>query len=96
MWDQMSKWGPNVFVNTIEDGLQKLRFIPKIWFIEALNIRLLFKILREADGKYAFIIEMHSKIVYSQKGDSCQFLRVGNNFNSRAYGIAVPHGSDLM
>ncbi|ESO90630.1 hypothetical protein LOTGIDRAFT_122838, partial [Lottia gigantea] len=73
MWSYMTSATPSVFVDTIEEGIRKVR---------------------EANGKYAFLIESTTN-EYVNKREPCDTMKVGNNLNSNGFGIATPVGSDL-
>ncbi|XP_050415805.1 glutamate receptor isoform X1 [Patella vulgata] len=50
--------------------------------------------VRDANGKYAFLIESTTNEYYNQR-EPCDTMKVGNNLNSNGFGIATPIGSDL-
>ena len=50
--------------------------------------------VRESKGKYAFLLES-SVNEYLNERQPCDTMKVGNNLDSKGYGIATPIGSDL-
>jgi hypothetical protein len=52
------------------------------------------KRVRESKGKYAFLLES-SVNEYLNERKPCDTMKVGNNLDSKGYGIATPIGSDL-
>lgn len=52
------------------------------------------KKVRESKGKYAFILESTMNEYYNQK-QPCNTMKVGDNLDSKGYGVATPIGSDL-
>ena len=50
--------------------------------------------VRESKGKYAFLLES-SVNEYLNERKPCDTMKVGNNLDSKGYGIATPIGSDL-
>lgn len=50
--------------------------------------------VRESKGKYAFILESTMNEYFNQK-QPCNTIRVGENLDSKGYGVATPIGSDL-
>jgi len=45
-------------------------------------------------GKYAFLLES-SLNEYQNEREPCNTMKVGNNLDSKGYGVATPIGSDL-
>lgn len=45
-------------------------------------------------GKYAFLLES-SVNEYQNEREPCNTMKVGNNLDSKGYGVATPIGSDL-
>ncbi|CAF0748574.1 unnamed protein product [Brachionus calyciflorus] len=52
------------------------------------------KKVRDSKGKYAFLLES-SVNEYLNERQPCDTMKVGNNLDSKGYGIATPIGSDL-
>jgi len=50
--------------------------------------------VRQSKGKYAFLLESTMNDYYNQK-KPCNTMNVGDNLDSKGYGIATPIGSDL-
>lgn len=49
---------------------------------------------RQTKGKYAFLLES-SVNEYLNEREPCNTMKVGNNLDSKGYGVATPVGSDL-
>ena len=49
---------------------------------------------RVRDSKYAFLCESTTNEYYNQQRP-CDTMKVGGNLDSKGYGVATPHGSDL-
>ena len=52
------------------------------------------KKVRQMKGKYAFLLES-SLNEYQNEREPCNTMKVGNNLDSKGYGVATPIGSDL-
>ncbi|XP_076118201.1 glutamate receptor-like [Mytilus galloprovincialis] len=50
--------------------------------------------VRDENGKYAYLIESSTN-EYKNTRKPCDTMKVGNNLDSKGYGIATPIGSDL-
>jgi len=50
--------------------------------------------VRNSKGKYAFLLESTMNDYYNQR-KPCNTMKVGDNLDSKGYGIATPIGSDL-
>ena len=50
--------------------------------------------VRNSKGKYAFLLESTMNDYYNQR-KPCNTMNVGDNLDSKGYGIATPIGSDL-
>ena len=50
--------------------------------------------VRNSKGKYAFLLESTMNEYYNQK-KPCNTMKVGNNLDSKGYGIATPTNSPL-
>ena len=50
--------------------------------------------VRSSKGKYAFLLESTMNEYYNQR-KPCNTMKVGDNLDSKGYGIATPIGSDL-
>ena len=50
--------------------------------------------VRNSKGKYAFLLESTMNDYYNQK-KPCNTMKVGNNLDSKGYGIATPLNSNL-
>ena len=50
--------------------------------------------VRNSDGKYAFLLESTMNDYFNQQ-KPCNTMKVGNNLDSKGYGIATPFNSDL-
>jgi len=72
MWTFM-KSHPDVFVDTTEDGVTKVR---------------------NSKGKYAFLLESTMNEYHNQR-KPCNTIKVGNDLDSKGYGIATPLHSEL-
>jgi hypothetical protein len=51
--------------------------------------------VRKRKGKYAFLLES-SVNEYLNEREPCNTMKVGNNLDSKGYGVATPVGSDLQ
>ena len=52
------------------------------------------KKVRESKGRYAFLMESTTNDYINQR-EPCDTMKVGNNLDSKGYGIGTPIGSDL-
>jgi len=50
--------------------------------------------VRDSNGKYAFLMESTTND-YANQRHPCDTMKVGNNLDSKGYGIGTPLGSDL-
>ena len=50
--------------------------------------------VRNSKGRYAFLLESTMNEYYNQR-KPCNTMKVGDNLDSKGYGIATPIGSDL-
>jgi len=50
--------------------------------------------VRSSKGKYAFLLESTMNEYHNQR-KPCNTMKVGDNLDSKGYGIATPIGSDL-
>ena len=50
--------------------------------------------VRDSKGKYAFLLESSSNDYHNQK-KPCDTMRVGENLDSKGYGVATPVESSL-
>jgi len=50
--------------------------------------------VRDSKGKYAFLLESTMNDFHNQR-KPCNTIKVGDNLDSKGYGIATPIGSDL-
>jgi len=50
--------------------------------------------VRESNGRYAFLTESTTNDYINQR-KPCDTMKVGNNLDSKGYGIGTPIGSDL-
>ena len=50
--------------------------------------------VRDSKGKYAFILESTMNDYYNQK-KPCNTIKVGENLDSKGYGVATPIGSEI-
>ena len=50
--------------------------------------------VRESNGRYAFLTESTTND-YVNNRKPCDTMKVGNNLDSKGYGIGTPIGSDL-
>jgi len=50
--------------------------------------------VRDSNGKYAFLMESTTND-YANQRQPCDTMKVGNNLDSKGYGIGTPLGSDL-
>ena len=50
--------------------------------------------VRKSKGRYAFLLESTMNEYYNQR-KPCNTMKVGDNLDSKGYGIATPIGSDL-
>jgi len=50
--------------------------------------------VRNSKGRYAFLLESAMNEYYNQR-KPCNTMKVGDNLDSKGYGIATPIGSDL-
>jgi len=50
--------------------------------------------VRTSKGKYAFLLESTMNVYYNQR-KPCNTMLVGDNLDSKGYGIATPIGSPL-
>ena len=50
--------------------------------------------VREENGRYAFLIESTVND-YTNQRKPCDTMKVGNNLDSKGYGIGTPLGSEL-
>jgi len=50
--------------------------------------------VRSSKGKYAFLLESTMNEYYNQR-KPCNTMKVGDNLDSKGYGIATPIGSPL-
>ena len=50
--------------------------------------------VRDSNGKYAFLMESTTND-YANQRNPCDTMKVGNNLDSKGYGIGTPLGSDL-
>jgi len=50
--------------------------------------------VRSSKGKYAFLLESTMNDYHNQR-KPCNTMKVGENLDSKGYGIATPIGSDL-
>jgi len=50
--------------------------------------------VRNSKGKYAFLLESTMNEYHNQR-KPCNTIKVGNNLDSKGYGIATPIGSNL-
>ena len=50
--------------------------------------------VRDSKGKYAFLLESTMNEYHNQK-KPCNTMKVGNDLDSKGYGIATPLNSDL-
>jgi len=50
--------------------------------------------VRSSKGKYAFLLESTMNEYFNQR-EPCNTMKVGDNLDSKGYGIATPIGSDL-
>lgn len=50
--------------------------------------------VRAKNGKYAFLAES-TTIDYMNQRKPCDTMKVGNNLDTKGYGVATPLGSDL-
>ena len=50
--------------------------------------------VRGSKGKYAFLLESTMNEYFNQR-KPCNTMKVGDNLDSKGYGIATPIGSDL-
>ena len=50
--------------------------------------------VRSSKGKYAFLLESTMNDYHNQR-KPCNTIKVGDNLDSKGYGIATPIGSDL-
>ncbi|XP_077984459.1 glutamate receptor 4-like isoform X2 [Glandiceps talaboti] len=73
MWAFMSQAEPTVFVDTVQNGIDRVR---------------------SSKGQYAFLLESTMNDYISQQ-QPCDTIKVGDNLNSRGYGIAMRRGYPL-
>jgi len=73
MWRAMSSWYPSVLVQTVKDGVVKVR---------------------SSKGSYAFLLESTMNEYYNQK-KPCNTMKVGENLDSKGYGVATRLGMPL-
>jgi hypothetical protein len=52
------------------------------------------KRVRDSKGKYAFLLESTMNDYYNQR-KPCNTMKVGDNLDSKGYGIATPIHSDI-
>jgi glutamate receptor, ionotropic, invertebrate len=52
------------------------------------------KKLRQSKGQYAFLLES-SVNEYLNEREPCNTMKVGNNLDSKGYGVATPIGSEF-
>ena len=69
----MSSWYPSVLVQTVNDGVVKVR---------------------SSKGSYAFLLESTMNEYYNQK-KPCNTMKVGENLDSKGYGVATRLGMPL-
>ena len=50
--------------------------------------------VRNSKGRYAFLLESTMNEFHNQR-KPCDTMKVGDNLDSKGYGIATPIGSDL-
>jgi len=50
--------------------------------------------VRNSKGRYAFLLESTMNEYHNQR-KPCNTMKVGDNLDSKGYGIATPIGSDL-
>ena len=50
--------------------------------------------VRNSKGRYAFLLESTMNEYFNQR-KPCNTMKVGDNLDSKGYGIATPIGSDL-
>lgn len=62
--------------------------------IKKIKVILFILFKRQSKGKYAFLLES-SVNEYLNEREPCNTMKVGNNLDSKGYGVATPIGSDL-
>jgi len=73
MWQAMNTWHTSVFVQDVDDGVQKVRV---------------------SKGSYAFLLESTMNEYHNQK-KPCNTMKVGDNLDSKGYGVATRLGMPL-